>query len=284
MSHRASPVRDGGRDGPSPGRRPVALTVAGSDSGGGAGVVADLKTFEAHGVWGAVALTAVTAQNTLGVQAVEVLTPEMVRAQISSVVADLGVDAAKTGMLASADVVESVATTLAELGLRRLVVDPVMVATAGNRLLDADAVSALSRRLLPLATVVTPNLAEAAALTGMEVGDRDGMARAARTLSELGPEVVLVKGGHLGGDTSPDCLLVTGEEPVWLEGGRLAVPRAGVHGAGCVMSAALCAELARGMEPADACLAAKRFVERAIQAAVTLGDGVAPVDPGWAAR
>ena len=265
-------------------RRPVALTIAGSDSSGGAGIVADLKTFEAHGVWGTVVLTAVTAQNTLGVQAVETLTPEMVRAQIASVVADLGVDAAKTGMLGSAAVVEAVATTAAELGISPLVVDPVMVATSGGRLLDPDAVRALCERLLPLATVVTPNLAEASALTGLEIGDRDGMVAAARALAALGPQVVLVKGGHLGGATSPDCLLVAGDEPVWLDGPRLPVPGAGVHGAGCVLSAALCAELARGMEPADACVAAKRFVERAIEAATPLGDGVVPVDPGWAAR
>jgi hydroxymethylpyrimidine kinase/phosphomethylpyrimidine kinase len=265
-------------------RRPVALTIAGSDSGGGAGIVADLKTFEAHGVWGTVALTAVTAQNTLGVQAVETLTPEIVRAQISSVVADLGVDAAKTGMLGSAAVVESVAMTVAQLGVGPLVVDPVMVATSGGRLLDPDAVQAVCELLLPLAAVVTPNLAEAAALTGLEVTDRDGMERAARALADMGPQVVLVKGGHLGGETSPDCLLVAGGSPVWLEGARVAMVGAGAHGSGCVLAAALCAELARGMEPADACVAAKRFVERAIEAATPLGDGVLPVDPGWAAR
>jgi hydroxymethylpyrimidine/phosphomethylpyrimidine kinase len=258
----------------------VALTIAGSDSSGGAGVVADLRTFEAHGVWGTVAVTAVTAQNTLGVQAVEALTPEVVRAQIASVVADLGVDAAKTGMLSSAEVVEAVAATVAQLGVRPLVVDPVMVASTGGRLLDLDAVEAVRTLLLPRATVVTPNLAEAAALTGSEVADRAGMERAARALAGMGPEVVLVKGGHLAGDSSPDCLLMAGQEPVWLEAARL--PAHGAHGSGCVLSAAICAELARGMEPADACLAAKRFVERAIEAGPVLGDGVVPVDPGWA--
>ena len=261
-------------------KRPVALTIAGSDSSGGAGVVADLKTFEAHGVWGTAAITAVTAQNTLGVQAVEALSPEVIRAQIASVVSDLGVDAAKTGMLASAEVVEAVALTIAQLGVRPLVVDPVMVASTGGRLLDPDAVDAVSGLLLPLATVVTPNLAEAAALAGFEVVDRAGMERAARALVDMGPDVVLVKGGHLDGDDSPDCLLVAGEEPVWLEGAR--VPANGAHGSGCVLAAAICAELARGMEPADACLAAKRFVERAIEAGPVLGDGVVPVDPGWA--
>lgn len=260
--------------------RPVALTIAGSDSSGGAGIVADLKTFEAHGVWGAAAITAVTAQNTLGVQAIETLTPEVVRAQIASVVADLGVDAAKTGMLASAEVVESVVQTCVELGVRPLVVDPVMAASTGRRLLDAGAVEAVVRLLLPRATVLTPNLAEAGALVGFEVTDRATMERAARTLADMGPDVVLLKGGHLTGDSSPDCLLVAGEAPVWLEGPRLAAN--GAHGSGCVLSAAIAAELARGMDPADACLAAKRFVARAIEAGPVLGAGVVPVDPGWA--
>jgi len=246
-------------------------------------VAADLKTFEAHGIWGTVAVTAVTAQNTLGIQAVEALTPEIVRAQIASVVSDIGVDAAKTGMLASAEIVEVVAMTVAELGVAPLVVDPVMVATAGGRLLDPAALDALRTLLLPRAAVVTPNLVEAAALTGLEVVDRDGMERAARALVDLGPAVVLVKGGHLGGDASPDCLLVAGEGPVWLEAARLPAT-GGAHGSGCVLSAAICAELARGMEAPDACLAAKRFVERAIAAGPVLGDGVVPVDPGWAAR
>jgi len=260
----------------------VALTIAGVDSSGGAGVVADLKTFEVHGVWGTAAVTAVTAQNTLGVQAVETCTPEVVRAQIASVVSDLGVDAAKTGMLGSVEVVESVVVTVAQLGVRPLVVDPVMLATTGGRLIDADAVVTVRDLLLPLATVLTPNLAEAAALTGVgAIVDRRGMELAGRALVDLGATIVLVKGGHLGGESSPDCL-VTSADLVWLDGPRLAVH--GAHGSGCVLSAAICAELARGMEPADACLAAKRFVVRAIEAGPALGAGVVPVDPGWAAR
>ena len=149
----------------------------------------------------------------------------------------------------------------------------------GDRL--DDAVGALRHRLLPLATVVTPNLPEAAALVGFEVADRQAMERAAGALIDFGPEVVLVKGGHLGDDrSSPDCLLAAGEEPVWLDGAR--IPGRHTHGTGCVLSAAVCAELARGMEPADACLAAKRFVEKAIAAGVELGSGVGPVDPAWA--
>lgn len=258
----------------------VALTIAGSDSGGGAGIVADLKTFAAHGVWGTVAITAVTAQNTLGVQAFDPVTPELVRAQIASVAVDLGIDAAKTGMLASAEVVEAVCQTVAELGVGPLVVDPVLVSKHGDRLLAPDAIAAVRDHLLQLATVVTPNLPEAEALVGFPVTDREGMEAAARALLELGPAVVLVKGGHLGGDASPDCLMVAGSGgPVWLEGPRL--PGRHTHGTGCVLSAALCAELARGMEPADACVAAKRFVEKAIAAGVALGSGVGPVNPGW---
>ena len=261
--------------------RPVALTIAGSDSSGGAGIVADLKTFEAHGVWGTVALPAVTAQNTLGVQAVETLTPEMVRAQIASVLADLGVEAAKTGMLGSAEVVAEVARTVVELCVQPLVVDPVMVASTGGRLLDPDAVDAVVRHLLPHAAVVTPNLAEASALVGFDVSDRPTMERAARALGQMGPQVVLVKGGHLDGDASPDCMLVGGEV-VWLEGARL--PDGGAHGSGCGLAAAICAERARGMEPADACVAAKRFVAKAIEAGSALGAGVVPVEPAWEAR
>lgn len=260
-------------------RRPVALTIAGTDSGGGAGVFADLKTFEAHGVWGTAAVTAVTAQNTLGVQAWEAVSPELVRSQVASVVADIGVAAAKTGMLATAGIVAEVAGVARELGLRPLVVDPVSISKHGHRLLAVDAVDAMRERLLPLTTVLTPNLPEAAALAGMEVSDRAGMERAGALLLEMGPAVVLVKGGHLAdGESSPDAL-VTAEGCSWLEAPRLAGRH--THGTGCVLSAAICAGLAKGMEPGDACVAAKRFVERAIAAGVEIGDGVGPVDPAW---
>ena len=261
-------------------RPPVALTIAGTDSGGGAGVVADLKTFEAHGVWGTCAVVAVTAQNTVGVQAFETVGAGLVRAQVDSVVTDIGVDAAKTGMLASADLVRVVAEAVRANGIRRLVVDPVLVSKHGDSLLADDAVDALREALLPLATVVTPNLPEAARLVGFPVEDRDTMEAAGRALVELGPAVALVKGGHLGGDSSPDCLVARdATEPTWLEGGRIAGRH--THGTGCVLSAAVCAELARGMDPADACVAARHFCRRAIAAGVALGSGVGPVDPGW---
>jgi len=258
----------------------VALTIAGADSGGGAGVTADLKTFEAHGMWGAAAVTAVTAQNTLGVHATEAVSAELVRVQIGSVASDLGVAAAKTGMLATASVAEAVVEAVRDFGIRPLVVDPVMASSRGDVLLTADGVDVVRSHLLGLATVVTPNLAEAALLAGFDVADRDAMVAAGRAILELGPAAVLVTGGHLDDDrASPDCLLVGGEKPVWLESPRIATRN--THGTGCVLSAAICAELARGMEPAHACVAAKHFVEHAITAGVSLGVGPGPVDPGW---
>lgn len=261
-------------------RPPVALTVAGSDSGGGAGIVADLKTFEAHGVWGTTAIVAVTAQNTLGVQAFETLPAGLVREQVRSVATDIGVDAAKTGMLASAELVAAVAEALDEHGIGRLVVDPVFVSKHGDTLLADDAVDALRTRLLPLATVVTPNIPEAERLVDGGVASRDQMADAARRLVALGAAVAMVKGGHLDGEQSPDCVWSAGaDEPVWLEGTRIGGRH--THGTGCVLSAAITAELAKGMEPADACVAGKRFVERAIAGGLELGAGVGPVNPGW---
>jgi hydroxymethylpyrimidine/phosphomethylpyrimidine kinase len=200
---------------------------------------------------------------------------------VASVAADIGVHAAKTGMLAAAETVTVVTDTVRQLGIAPLVVDPVLVSGHGDQLLDLDGIELLRDRLVPLATVVTPNLAEAAVLANQAVEDRGGMEAAARAIAALGPEVVLVTGGHLGGETSPDCL-VAGDEVRWLEGRR--VEGRHHHGSGCVLSAAICAELARGMEPLDACVAAKRFVERAIEAGVALGSGTGPVDPGWERR
>lgn len=257
----------------------VALTIAGSDSGGGAGIAADLKCFEAHGVWGTCAIVAVTAQNTLGVHAFATLAPSLVRAQIASVAGDIGVDAAKTGMLASAELVEAVAASVQEAGIHRLVVDPVFVSKHGDALLADDAVDALVTALLPLATVVTPNLPEASRLVGFEVDSRPAMEEAARALVAMGAGLAMVKGGHLSGGRSPDVLLASGGEPVWLEGARIAGRH--THGTGCVLSAAICAELARGMDPLDACVAARYFCQRAIAAGVELGSGVGPVNPGW---
>lgn len=264
-------------------RRRVALTIAGTDSGGGAGVFADLKTFEAHGVWGTAAVVAVTAQNTVGVQSFDVVPVGLVRAQIQSVAGDIGVDAAKTGMLATAEMVGAVASAVRDhLSGVPLVVDTVFVSKHGDTLLADDAVAALRHDLLPLAGLVTPNLPEAAALVGFEVDSRAAMEEAARVLVGAGAGAALVKGGHLPGDRSPDCLLVAGEAVRWLDGAR--VPGRHTHGTGCTLAAACTAGLARGSSLVDAVVAAKGFVTRAIEHGVDLGAGVGPVDPTGSAR
>jgi len=257
--------------------RPVALTVAGSDSSGGAGISADLKTFEALGVWGTSAITAVTAQNSQGIKASLVLPSWLVAAQIDAVALDVRVEAAKTGMLGSAEVVGAVARALTASGIARLVVDPVLMATHGDRLLDADALIPLREELLPLATVVTPNLAEAAALTGLDVADRGGMVAAAEALHRLGASVVLLTGGHLPDQAHSPDLIWTAGGPLWLEGDR--VDAVHTHGTGCVLSAAVTAELARGRGPVEACELGKRFVTGAIRGGFRLGAGPGPVDP-----
>jgi hydroxymethylpyrimidine/phosphomethylpyrimidine kinase len=260
---------------------PVALTVAGSDSGGGAGIAADLKTFAAHGVWGTCAVTAVTAQNTVGVQAVEVLPAAVVTAQISAVAGDMAVAGAKTGALGDAAVVEAVAAAVVEWDLHPLVVDPVAVASSGGALLTTDGWDALRRLLLPLADLVTPNLAEAAALAAQAdvPVDRSGMERAAAALLELGPRAVLLTGGHLTGPASPDLLLCRdGPGPQWLTGPRLTAART-THGTGCVLSAAITARLARGEELVQAVEGAKAFVTAAIASGVRLGTGPGAVNP-----
>lgn len=257
----------------------MALTIAGTDSGGGAGATADLKVFESLGVWGTAAVTAVTAQNSLGIAAVHLVPPGIVAAQIGAVTGDIGVDAAKTGMLASAAAVRAV---LVALGSVPLVVDPVLISSHGDPLLADDALDVVRTELLARATVVTPNLGEAAALVGFPVVDRDGMAAAAAALHRLGPEVVLVKGGHLADPAaSPDLLSTTGGVE-WLEGPRLAVPH--THGTGCVLSAAITAHLALGADALVACRQAKEFVTGAIAAGRRLGRGIGPVDPGWIVR
>ena len=259
--------------------RPRALTIAGSDSGGGAGIQADLKTFAALGVYGMAAITAVTVQNTLGVSRYEELSPSLVADQIRAVVDDIGVDAAKTGMLASAAIVAAVADA-AEAGLPNLVVDPVFVSKHGHPLLADDAVEALRRRILPLATVVTPNLPEASGLAGVPVASRDDMRRAASAILELGPRAVLVKGGHLADDRATD-LFADADGEQWLEGERIDAPH--THGTGCTLSSAIAAHLARGDALPEAVRAGKAFVTEAIRHALELGDGIGPVDQLWSA-
>ena len=263
-------------DGLSPERRPIALTVAGSDSGGGAGIQADLKTFHAFGVFGTSVVTAITAQNTLGVTAVHPVPLDVVRKQIEAVAGDLPPAAMKTGMLATEALVREVARALEEHDLGAYVLDPVMVATSGDRLLDEDAEAAVGEALVPLATLVTPNLHEARILTGLAIDGEDDMRRAAARLVEMGAGAALVKGGHLtDGDEAVDVLRHGDDERVWR---RRRLDTDQTHGTGCTLSAAAAAGLARGLALPDAVEAAVDFVARAIRSAPALGSGRGPVN------
>jgi hydroxymethylpyrimidine/phosphomethylpyrimidine kinase len=256
----------------------TALTIAGSDSGGGAGIQADLKTFAAHGVYGTSAITAVTAQNTRGVSGWEPVSPALVVAQIDAVVSDIGADAVKTGMLANAAIVEAVAGALGRLALPFLVVDPVMIAKGGDRLLEQAAVEAIGTRLLPLAHVVTPNIPEAEELAGMRITSLDDMRTAARRILALGPRVVLVKGGHLDGDESVDVACMEGEF-VEFRGERFDTVH--THGTGCTLASAIAANLALGHEVREAIGRARAYVEGAIRHAPGIGHGHGPLNHFW---
>jgi hydroxymethylpyrimidine/phosphomethylpyrimidine kinase len=261
---------------------PRALTIAGSDSSGGAGVQADLKTFTVFRVYGMSAITALTAQNTRGVSGIVALAPEFVRAQIDAVATDIGVDAAKTGMLANRAIIAAVAAAVRAHRIAPLVVDPVMVAQSGARLLEDDARTALLAELLPLAAVVTPNLPEAEALLGMRVASLADMQAAARRLVDAGAAAALVKGGHLGAGDAVD-VLYDGRDLYELRAPRLATPH--THGTGCMTAAALTACLARGLSLLDATREAKRFVSAAIAGGLALGGGNGPANPlAWLDR
>jgi len=255
---------------------PIALTIAGSDSGGGAGIQADLKTFAALGVHGACAITAITAQNTLGVNEILELPVSLIRAQVDAVVSDLGADAAKTGMLSSAQIIEAVGAAVEEHGIARLVVDPVMVAKGGAKLLRDEAVTALKSRLLPLAAVVTPNLPEAMVLLGREIRTPEERRRAARDIFALGPRAVVVKGGHADGELAIDAYF-DGDREEELVAPR--APTANTHGSGCAFSAAIAAGLAKGEDPWSAVQGAKEFITGAILHALEIGHGHGPVNP-----
>ncbi len=251
----------------------VALTIAGSDSGGGAGIQADLKTFAAHGVYGLSAITAVTAQNTVAVTGVQEIEPAMVSAQIAAVVSDFPVGAAKTGMLSSVAIIQAVAKAVDRHGLR-VVVDPVMVAKSGDRLLRPDAVEALREELLPRGVLLTPNLPEASDLTGLPVADETQMRAAGEKLLEMGARAVLMKGGHLPGDEIVD-LFLDGRRVVSFRGRRIRT-RA-THGTGCTLSAAVAANLALGREMLEAVKRAREYLRTAMLRAVPLGSGHGPL-------
>lgn len=258
-----------------------ALTIAGSDSGGGAGIQADLKTFAAHGVYGTCAITAVTAQNTLGVISWEALSADLVTAQIEAVVDDIGVDAVKTGMLANAAVVEAVSAAVRSLELPQLVVDPVMIAKGGDRLLEEDAVNAIRTELLPQAHIVTPNIPEAEVLAGIGIQSVEHMREAGRRILAMGPRVVLVKGGHLAGPESID-VACTRDQIVEIHGPRIQTQH--THGTGCTLASAIAANLARGLADLDAIAAARAYVEGAIRNAPGIGKGHGPLDHFWRLR
>jgi hydroxymethylpyrimidine/phosphomethylpyrimidine kinase len=251
----------------------TALTIAGSDSGGGAGIQADLKTFAAHGVFGTSAITAVTAQNSLGIALAVALAPELVVAQIDAVVSDFGADAVKIGMLSTADIVVAVADALVRHQLTNIVLDPVMVATSGESLLDASATGLLRSRLLPLAAVVTPNTAEAAALTGLPVRTVADLRAAAARLIEYGARAAVVTGGHLDGP----AIDVFYDGQTFLELTADRIDSRHTHGTGCTFSAAIAARLALGDDLVTATQSAKRYVTYAIQHAPGLGHGRGPL-------
>jgi hydroxymethylpyrimidine/phosphomethylpyrimidine kinase len=258
---------------------PRVLAIAGSDSGGGAGIQADLKTMLALGVHGMTVVCAVTAQNSVGVQGYWELPAEAVRAQLDSVLSDIGAQAIKTGMLASAELVETVCNRLAEVAAP-VVVDPVAVSKHGDSLLSDGTLETVRERLLPLATVVTPNLYEAELLTGLHIADEGEMLAAARMIIAMGPQWVLMKGGHLRGN--PVDLLVDRERTVRYPGQRIST--AHTHGTGCTLASAIASRLAFGDDVPAAVQAAKEYVTGAISSGFALGAGIGPVDHGWRLR
>jgi hydroxymethylpyrimidine/phosphomethylpyrimidine kinase len=262
---------------------PRALTIAGSDSGGGAGIQADLKTFSALGTFGMSVVTAITAQNTLGVTAVHEVPVDIIAAQIDAVITDIGADAVKTGMIASTAIIATVADKLQEYRVNRLVVDPVMIATSGDRLLREDAVDALRTRLLPLASVATPNIPEAEVLTERTISGVDDMRRAAYDISNMGAESVLVKGGHLDGDAID--VFFDGHRFYELRAARILTTS--THGTGCTLASAIAAHLARGRDLESAVRGAKEYLTAALRAAYPVGGGHGPVHhfhAWWAAH
>ena len=265
-------------------RYPRVLSIAGSDSGGGAGIQADLKTIAALGCYGMTAITALTAQNTLGVRSIHAVPLQVLADQIDAVVEDIGVDAVKIGMLHSAETVRTVAAALQRHHLEKVVLDPVMIATSGAKLIDDAAIAVLVQELFPRAAVVTPNLDEAALLVGRPLASEADMEAAARQLLEMGANAALVKGGHLAGDTVSDLLLARGAQPLWMRAPRIA--SGNTHGTGCTLSSAIASQLALGADLVTAVQAAREFVRGALEAgaSVRTGAGSGPLNHGFAPR
>ncbi|HAL38418.1 MAG TPA: bifunctional hydroxymethylpyrimidine kinase/phosphomethylpyrimidine kinase [Polaromonas sp.] len=261
---------------------PRVLSIAGSDSSGGAGIQADLKTFAALGCYGMTAITALTAQNTLGVRAIHGVPPQMLRDQIDAVVEDIGLDAVKIGMLHAPDIVQTVAEAIDRHALKKVVLDPVMVATSGAVLIENPAIAALVRELFPRAGVVTPNLDEASLLVGRPLISEHDMEAAAQELLAMGAQAVLLKGGHLAGDVVRDLLVTQNGELHWMRAPR--IHSANTHGTGCTLSSAIAAQLALGVTLLEAVQAARAYVRAALEsgAKVRTGAGSGPLNHGYA--
>lgn len=258
------------------------LSMAGSDSGGGAGIQADLKTFAALGCFGMTAITALTAQNTCGVRAIHAVPPDMLRDQIDAVVQDIGVDAVKIGMLHSPEVVRTAAQAIDRHGMPNVVFDPVMVATSGAKLIDDPAIAVLVAELFPRAVLITPNLDEAGLLVGQPLASVHDMAQAAQVLLDMGARAVLLKGGHLAGDVVVDVLVCSGAEPLWMEAPR--IDSFNTHGTGCTLSSAIAAHLALGQPLPHAVQLARQYVRQALAAgaSVKTGQGSGPLNHSFA--
>jgi len=253
----------------------IALTIAGSDSGGGAGIQADLKTFSVLGVYGMSVLTSITAQNTTGVQGIHDLPPEFVGLQIDSVMQDIGAHAIKTGMLSNSQIIKIVSEKIKKFIVKNLIVDPVMIAKGGDRLLKEDAIESLKYELIPLATMVTPNLSEAEVLSGIKINNLDNMKEAAQKIFELGTNNVLIKGGHLSSDDAID-VLYNGNTFKEFKARRFETRN--THGTGCTFSSAITAELAKGTNIEEAVSIAKRYTTLAIENSLNIGHGHGPLN------
>ena len=253
------------------------LTIAGSDSGGGAGIQADLKTISALGCYGMTVITAITAQNTVAVSAIHKIPVSVIGAQLDAVLSDIGVDAVKIGMLHASEVIHTVASSLHKYRIQKIVLDPVMVAKSGDKLLRDNAIETLKTELLPLATVITPNIPEATVLTGLNISSRWEMENAGSSLINMGPNAVLIKGGHGAQNDSTDCLIRKGEETLWFEAERIRTEN--THGTGCTLSSAIASFLAKGYSLEDAVGSSKKFMSQAIKAGADykLGNGHGPV-------
>lgn len=260
------------------------LTIAGSDSGGGAGIQADLKTFAALGCFGMSAITALTAQNTQGVTAIHTAPAEFLAAQIDAVLSDIGAHAVKIGMLHASDIVRTVSKAIDRHEMRQVVLDPVMVSATGAVLIESDAAQALKAELFPRAAIITPNLDEAGLLLGEAISSAEDMVPAAQALLKKGARAVLLKGGHLPDDEVPDVLAIAGQDPLIFSGQRIITRN--LHGAGCTLSSAIAAYLALGEPLNEAVQAARRFVREALVTAATVktGQGVGPLNQGFAPR